>query len=113
MVFHTERYVCLYSDCYTRHPLSPTEGEACLSWPIWDRKHLSNQSKETCAAQGGQSSATENTHGCFLLLCGSEFAWTWENCTDRDTSQVKYTGANWKQLRRVGGEPSTFGHGSP
>lgn len=54
MVFHTERYVCLYSDCYTRHPLSPIEGEACLSWPIWDRKHLSNQSKETCAAQALQ-----------------------------------------------------------
>lgn len=49
------RYVHLYSDFYIRHPLSPAEGEVCLSWQTWERKHLPNQSKEICVAPVPQS----------------------------------------------------------
>lgn len=95
----------------------PAEGEVCLSrqsgiGSICLIRAKKSVQRRYCSA-GRQSSITENTHCCFLSLCGSEFAWTWENCTDRGTSQVKYIGANWKQLRRVGGELSTFGHSSP
>ena len=83
----------------------PGRGNICL---IRAKKSVQ---RECCRA--GRAGLCYRKHCCFLSLCGSEFAWTWENCTDRDTSQVKYMGANWKQLRRVGGEASTFGHGSP